>query len=686
MPEPLPKAVFLSYAREDTDAARQIAEALRAAGIEVWFDQSELRGGDLWDQKIRRQIRECALFIPIISAQTQARAEGYFRREWKMAVDRTHDMSESRSFLVPVLVDDTPESAADVPEQFLRAHCTRLPDGQTTPAFVGQVQRLLQPARSADAAAAKPAARAPRPAAAAAGKSAFPRRTVVLGAIAAAFVVGGYFWLNRPAVSVASPTVAPPPAPTPAATSDKSIAVLPFVDMSSGHDQEYMSDGLTEELLDLLAKTPTLLVTSRSSAFSFKGRNVDIPEIARRLHVAHVLEGSVRKSGNKLRITAQLIDARTDTHLWSETYDRDLTDIFAVQDEIATAVVTQLKLALLGAPAKTRKTDPRAYELFLRTSEIARQAKADRSQQMISLMQQALAIDPNYAAAWTRLAVAYANEGADGTGSVRTVDDDFRLAREAANKSLAIDPDYVWTYPALANIAMNYDGDVAAAARYLEHALALEPANAGLMLSAATLVQNLGRLDQAVALREYNIARDPLSPFAQLNLGITYLYAGRPDDAIAACRASLAISPGRVVAHYIIGLALLAKHDPQAALAEMQREPAEGWRDNGLPLVYHALGRKAESDAVLAAFIAKWEKGSAFNVAGILAYRGETDRAFEWLEKAVTYRDTGLSIIMVEPQLASLHSDPRWLPFLRKIGKAPEQLAAIKFDVKLPGK
>ena len=474
------------------------------------------------------------------------------------------------------------------------------------------------------------------------------------------------------------------PAPESTANDLPSIAVLPFVDMSEGKDQQYFSDGMSEELLNLLAKIPALRVTSRSSAFSFRGRNVSIPEIAKSLNVAHILEGSVRKSGNKLRITAQLIDARTDAHLWSETYDRTLDDVFAVQDEISAAVVTKLKVALLGAMPKVRQTDPRAYELFLQANDVAFQSKADRYERSIALLQEALEIDPKYVAGWTRLAGTYANEAAQGLGKSRTPVEGFRLAREAAEKARALDPTYVWTYTVLSQIAMGADSDLKAAAGFMEHALALEPRNPDLMFPAASLVQNLGRLDEAVALREFAIARDPMNPFAQFNTGVTYLYAGRPDDAIAACRRSLNIAPKRIVAHYVIALALLEKNDPQAALAEIQAEPSDTWREIGLPFVYHALGKKKESDEALATLIARRERSSAFNIASAFAFRGEADHAFEWLDKAFAYHDSGMSFAPFEPLLKNLHSDPRWLPFLRKVGKAAEQLAAIKFEVTIP--
>ena len=462
---------------------------------------------------------------------------------------------------------------------------------------------------------------------------------------------------------------------------DKSIAVLPFVNMSSDKDQEYFSDGISEELLNLLAKIPKLRVTSRSSAFSFKGQNLEIPEIAKRLNVAHILEGSVRKAGNKVRITAQLIEARSDTHLWSNTWDRELDDIFTVQDEIAAAVVEQLKVTLLGEAPKAREVNSEAYELILQARQLGRQKTPEGHERSIALYQQALAIDPNLAEAWDGLASNYVNQVSI---AVRPIDEGFRLAREAVDKALAIDPGFAPAHDGLGWIAMNYEGDLASAARHFEHALAVEPTNTGIIRHAATLARCLGRLDTAIMLGDFVTARDPIDASGHASLGLHYSYAGRLDAAIASYGTALSLSPGRAYAQYAIGVALLLKGDPAGALAAVQKESSEVWRTIGLPMAWHALGKKAESDAALAELVRKYAKDSAYNIAYVLAHRGETDRAFEWLDKAVTYHDPGLIDLAVDPLFASLHQDPRWLPFLRRIGKAPEQLAAIKFDVKVP--
>ena len=487
---------------------------------------------------------------------------------------------------------------------------------------------------------------------------------LVLGAIVAAFMIVS----RRPTTSLT-------------AIPEKSIAVLPFVDMSAGKDQEYFSDGISEELLNLLAKIPQLQVTARTSSFAFKGKEVAIPEIARTLHVAHVLEGSVRKAGNSVRITAQLIKAGTDTHLWSQTYDRKLDDIFAIQDEIAADVVKQLKVTLLGAAPKARTTDPEAYALYLQAVQLGRQFTAEAFQQSDALYRKVLAIDPRYAPAWYGLARNFGSETGQGLLPSK---EGFAQAREAAVKALAIDPDYAPAHAQLGWIAMYGDNDLAGAAQHLERALALDPADLSVLATSATLLQSLGRLDEALALEEAAVRRDPVNVTALFNLGYHQRMAGRLDAAIASFRTVLSLSPSNGGAHCQLGVALLLKGDAKGALAEIEQETSEIYKMIGLPMAYHALGRKADSDAALAALIAKYEKDGPSNIASVYAYRGEADKAFAWLDKAVEYGDGGLGEIVTDNLFDKIHADPRWLPFLRKIGKAPEQLAKIEFKVTLP--
>jgi TolB-like protein len=451
--------------------------------------------------------------------------------------------------------------------------------------------------------------------------------------------------------------------------------------MSAGKDQEYFSDGISEELLNLLAKIPQLQVTARTSSFAFKGKETGIPEIARTLHVAHVLEGSVRKAGNSVRITAQLIQAGTDTHLWSQTYDRKLDDIFAIQDEIAADVVKQLKVTLLGAAPKARTTDPEAYALYLQAVQLGRQFTAEAFQQSDALYRKVLAIDPRYAPAWYGLARNFGNETGQGLLPGK---EGFAQAREAAVKAVAIDPDYAPAHAQLGWIALYGDNDLAGAALYLKRALAIDPADLSVLTTSATLLQSLGRLDEVLALEEAAVRRDPVNVTTLFNLGYHQRMAGRFDAAIASFRTVLSLSPSNGGAHCQLGVALLLKGDAKGALAEIEQETSEIYKMIGLPMAYHALGRKADSDAALAALIAKYEKDGPSNIASVYAFRGEADQAFEWLDKAVEYGDGGLGEIVTDNLFDEIHADPRWLAFLRKIGKAPEQLAKIEFKVTLP--
>jgi adenylate cyclase len=459
---------------------------------------------------------------------------------------------------------------------------------------------------------------------------------------------------------------------------EKSIAVLAFDDMSPEGDQVYLSDGIAEELLNLLAKIPDLRVISRSSAFSFKGKDVAIPEIARQLNVAHILEGSVRKSGNRIRITAQLIEARSDTHLWSETYDRTLDDVFAIQDEIAATVVNQLKIKLLDEAPRTEETDPEAYALSLQARHLGRLGTAEGHEQSIALYEQALAIDPRFASAWADLARNYINQA----GLVRPHEEAFALAREAVEKALAIDPHNGPAHARLGWISMFHDRDLVAAAQHFERALKAEPANPDIIAAAAMLLLQLGRLDQAIELLEYVTTQDPVHAITHSNLGKAYMSAGRWDDAIASQRASLRLGPDRFTTHYWLGLAMLMKGEAHDALEVVQQERSERYQLTGLMLVHAALGQEQESDAALAALYATTEWGDYYK-ATRHAFRNEADPAFEYFTlQAAAGQD--LRGISTDVSFSNLRDDPRWLPLLESIGESPSQLDAIEFTVMLP--
>jgi len=462
---------------------------------------------------------------------------------------------------------------------------------------------------------------------------------------------------------------------------EHSIAVLPFVNMSDEKSNEYFSDGISEELLNLLAKIPQLQVTARTSSFSFKGKEVAIPEIARTLHVAHVLEGSVRKAGNSVRITAQLIKAGTDTHLWSQTYDRKLDDIFKVQDEIAAAVVEQLKIKLLGAAPTAKPVDGQAYALFLQARAVERQGSAEAFAQAIALYQQAVARDASDAAAWTGLAEVYCLQEYQYQ---RPADEATRLAREALERALASDPGYAPAHAQLGWIAIFLDRDLAAAARHLEHALTLDPGNTDVLGIAAILARRLGRFEQAVAIGRHLLAHDPVSPTGWDDLGYALLYAGHRDEAMAAFRKVLQLSPNFAGEHWNIGVLLAQEGDARAGMENAQQESDPQFRLYALTAAHFALGEKSESDKLFAEAIDRYGATSAYSIGLLAALRGEIDLSFEWLDKALQHGEPDLGAIPAYPTFVNMHGDPRWLPFLRKIGYAPEQLAKIDFKVTLP--
>jgi TolB-like protein/tRNA A-37 threonylcarbamoyl transferase component Bud32/Flp pilus assembly protein TadD len=459
-----------------------------------------------------------------------------------------------------------------------------------------------------------------------------------------------------------------------------SIAVLPFENLSSDETQEHFAEGISEDLLDLLTRVPELRVAARTSSFSFKGQKLDVREIARRLHVANVLEGSVRSAGGEVRISARLVRATDGYQVWSQTWDRRLDDIFAIQDSIGSDVARQLRVRLLGTAARVHKTDARAYALFLQARAVARQNTIQALAQSDSLLQHVLQVDSGYAPAWTEFARNFANEVSIG---VLPSEQGLRQARDAAEHALVIDTAYAPAFARLGWVA-TMQGDLGGAARELEQALALSPGDLDVLGRSAVLLTCLGRLPDAIRVWEFVVARDPVNASAQNALGMAYLWGRRYRDALGRFRTALSLSPGFGAAHYESGVALLMEGKAQVGLAEMQQEPSDVWRLIGLALAYHTLGRTAQSDSALGRLIEKYAKDAPSNIAYLYAARDESDRAFQWLDRAVEYDDPGLADLPAENLFGRLHSDRRWLPFLRRLGKAPEQLARIPFRVTLP--
>jgi TolB-like protein/tetratricopeptide (TPR) repeat protein len=687
-------AVFLSYASEDAAAAQRLCDALCAAGIEMWFDKSELRGGDAWDAAIRRQIKGCALFIPIISTNAHARTEGYFRLEWKLAVDRSHLMAPDKPFLLPVAIDDTPQSDERIPDRFRELQWTRLPGGETPPAFVERVKRLLFPAAAREAShaalggvggapsgSALPSAGRTASAEAAPGGSRSTLRALIwaVALIVVVAIVMYYGTQWSASHGTAQPSAGAPA--TPVAAQGKSVAVLPFTDLSEKHDQEYFSDGLAEELIDTLTQVPNLRVPARTSSFSFKGKAVTVSEIGRALGVTHILEGSVRKSGERLRITAQLVRADNGFHLWSQTYDRDARDIFAVQDDIARAVSEQLQSTLMGtqAAAPQQSTSPEAYTLYLQARHLATNDTRQDLVQAQTLYHRALELDPNYAPAWVGLAfclgrqVAQGSVGADGAGaSPQWYASQHAGIVAAANHAIALNPNLPDAYVAAATTYIQYDLNWSAAAEALAKARALDPNNVEMLALYGHLTAATGQPGEAAEYFRRAMQGDPLNLLHRKYLGRALHYAGHSAESAEVLRRAIALDTHFPGLHYELGRALLVSQDAAAASAAFAAEPAEtsSWRVLGLPLGYHATGDTTRAKAALADLLAN-SQGAEFQVAEAVAFFGDRDGALQWLEKARLNHDPGVVWVRHDALLASIAGDPRFAAYLKRLGQPP---------------
>ena len=577
------RAVFLSYASQDAEAARQLSAALRVAGVEVWFDQSDLVGGDAWDAKIRRQIKACALFVPIISANTQARLEGYFRIEWKLAAQRTHAMAEAKPFLLPVVVDDTADAAAHVPEEFRAVQWTRFAAGETPNAFCERVRGLLN----------APGTTAPFTTAPFQGKSHVVTRTLqregtisfspvklglaVLGALGLGF---GLFTLRDPAPSAKAPEASvgksssasagagPEAVRPPEAAAAKSIAVLAFANLSDDRATEYFSDGISEELLNLLAKVPGLHVAARTSAFFFKGKQAPVAEIAQKLAVAYVVEGSVRKAGNRVRITAQLVKAADGFPVWSDTFDRELKDIFALQDEIAGLIAHSLKLEIGVTGVARGAMNEQAYQLHLQGRQawsLRTPAGLERAEQCFD---QALAIEPKFARAIMGRADVWSIRGMEQPEFMefgrRPSPAQARIVAEI-ERALALEPDLAEAHASLGHVYW-LGWRVADAERALRRALTLDPNYATAHLWLGRVLQMDGRLDEALIEMKSAVDLDPLASRILDNYSYSLLLAGRLEESLVAADRAAALQPDNLQAIVRQAVALADLGRPEEAI------------------------------------------------------------------------------------------------------------------------
>ena len=664
-------AVFLSYASQDIDAAARVCEALRAAGVEVWFDQSELRGGDAWDSKIKKQIHECALFIPLISAHTNARSEGYFRREWKLAVRRLLDMADDAAFLVPVVIDGTREDKARVPEDFLGVQWTKLPGGETPPEFAFRVRQLLDGDNATlhapiEDGTGKFESSIRTQTASVTQKGISHRWRVGLALTALLLGIGGsLFWYFQRASDLHA--AQQPPASRSVAAPDKtSIAVLAFADMSEKKDQEYFADGMAEEILDLLEKIPGLKVIGRTSSFQFKSQNVDLRTIGEKLGAAYLVEGSVRKSQARIRVSAQLIDAASGAQVWADSYDREFGDVLNLQDQVATGIARALQMAVVADDTRPRRQlqSTEAYTYYLRGRAALDRGDEASLQEAVDDLEQALALDPNFTRAAESLALAHLMSL--GTNGV-TSREGWPAIESAVRRTLKLDPNSALAHAILGLKYATSEYDWPAAKTELRQALAQDTRDPVALYHCSWLAFDLGEHEQSLRLQRLSVSIDPLNPDGYQNGGIIHYMLRNFDAAEKELRESMRISPTFTGTHWYLGQIFLLRGDAQAALREMQAD-SPSVRDFGLSLAYHALGRKADSDAALARATRDFGNEAPMNVAIVHAYRGERDQAFAWLERAVDERDLLVGHkLLYEPKLDALRGDPRYKALLGKM-------------------
>ncbi len=659
------RAVFLSYASEDAESAQSICDALSAAGIEVWFDKSALRGGDAWDHSIRQQIRTCALFLPIISHTTHDRREGYFRLEWKLAIDRCHLMDANLAFLLPVVIDDTRGDDERVPERFREVHWTRLPGGKTPAAFVEHVQRLLSgdassTVRSAGSGPGNSAGRRP---ASWNVKRALPVAVafVVLAAMTVYFVMH-QGWTSKPVAST-------PLTPTAAA----SIAVLPLANESGEAGQQYFCDGISEDLITALAQLPGLKVIGRTSAFQFRDSKEDSRSIGAKLGVAHLLEGSVRHSGEMVRVNAELIDATDGSAQWSERYDRPYKDLFALQDEITRAVAGALKTKLVpGKYAVAQSEQPpsgnlEAYNALLQGRfYFARGAESD-FRKAIDFLTQATQLDPRYALAWSELSrawIALSSDFLEGAAAQAA----NAKAREAADLALTHSPDLAAAHNARGDVLQLVDFDWRGAEAEYRRALALSPNDAEAQYNLGTALASYGDMERAIGLMQQALVTEPLRAGAYKALATYLLALHRLDEAEQAINKAMELKPASAPLRSWLTIIEVLRGNAPAALEAARQEPPGAFRDMSFAFAQQIGDDRSVADAALRTLIEKDAAQSAYQIAEVYALRNDAKATFEWLDRAWSNRDSGIQYLLFDPFILRYKDDPRFATFCRKVG------------------
>jgi TolB-like protein/tetratricopeptide (TPR) repeat protein len=641
------RTVFLSYASADAEAANQVCQHLEGHGVSCWMAPRDVKPGAAYADAIVRAINEASALVLVLSAS--AMASEHVSRE----VERAGSKHKS---IVAFRVDGANLSAEL--EYFLsRSQWIDVPALGMPAALVKLVEAVGQGSAAAHA--------SPGLGGVGAGRSSasVAKRVVVAAGVVIALGLGGVlairFWQSKHGESPAT-------APAIVAISDKSIAVLPFADMSEKKDQEYFADGIAEEVLDRLTQIPGLKVVGRASSFQFRSRNSDPAGIGTALGVAYLLEGSVRREGGRVRVTAQLVETRSGAQRWSDRFDSDVVGMLQVQDTIAVEIARALQIAVEvdTAPRSSIKS-PESLDAYLRGLQSVDRQSRESSEAAVASFQQALALDPTFAPAAIGLAKAYTFIGNEGWLSTKVA---FERARKAALLAQQLDPQSPSPHVRLAEIYVTYDWDWAGANRELNQALALGPRDSDWARIASELAAAIGQWDDARQLGIEAVALDPLNPAVHMILGWSiYLHTGDFAEAEQAFRRGLQIAPQWGSGRYFLGEALMLQGHHELALAEFRRESPDDGQLEGSAMVHFAAGRKSESDAALAEAIRHNGTSWPSEIARVYAFRGEKDRAFAWLNRAFDLRDEDLYVIKGDPLLKNIEGDARYVAFLKKM-------------------
>ncbi len=662
-----PSDVFISYASQDKRVAEAVCKALGRAGVTCWIASRDVTPGEFYAESIVHAIDSAKVFLLVLSGN--AATSQHVLREVERASSKRRPVVSFRIDLAPL-----PPGL----EYFLNTSqwLDASPKGvdRSLPKLVDAVLNVI--ARSSEVARVYPGPPASTKAWQRPSRMFIALAVIIMAALA--YVLADHFLLSgrdqqQQSVVEATPAASADSSAVPTIL-ERSVAVLPFVDVSERRDQEYFSDGLSEELIELLAKIPDLRVPARTSSFYFKGKNEELASIARQLMVAHVLEGSVRKSGRNLRIIASLIRADSGLRLWSETYERELDDVFKVQDEIAAAVVGALKLKLLPDPkvvsVGNRTTNPAAHTQYLLGRQFFNRTNTEDFRRAVAAYEQAIALDPNYASAYAGLAVAENELSHDPENSLAEVLAGQQRALAAADRAIAIGPELAEGYAARGFLRFTIDWDWKGAEADLSRALALDPGSYRAYTCYACFLAGLGRLSEALEINEKAIGLDPLSADTWFRRSTQLNAAGRLPEARKAAMRALEISPEHAFAWFNLGTTSLLERNPKAALAEF-RKASKARREAGVAMAEHDLGNVKESQRALDALVAGYASTNAYQVAEVFAWRGQRNEAFTWLERAHAQHDGILVQIKFDPLLANLHSDPRFAAMLKKMGLPP---------------